>query len=94
LLLSVLASGGGRLAGPMPLVFYPAITFWGAQYQSVQEIKFKKIRLSLTLLFEWVGISGIDSLGDPQEIGDYDGVITFKFPNEIKAKIKNFTVTL
>jgi ApeA N-terminal domain 1 len=87
--------------GSLRLYFYVKTVILGKHFSKSHGLKFKKLMVDFTYLFEWLNISGITS-GIDLEIEkpdflkklDLDYLITYKRPAPIKVPIRNYTISL
>jgi hypothetical protein len=85
-----------RYNGPLKLYFSVKTVIAGKQFTKSQNLKFNKLLVDFTYLFEWVDISGITSGIDvpPKKLEDMDDLIMYKRPEPIKTSINNYTISL
>jgi hypothetical protein len=87
--------------GSLRLYIYVKTVISGKHFAKSQRLKFKKLMVDFTHLFEWVNISGITSGIDVElekhdllEKLDLDSLITYKRPQPIKASTSDYSISL
>ncbi len=87
--------------GPLKMYFDVKTVLAGKHFTKSQKLKFNKLLVDFTHLFEWADISGITSGTDVErdkpdllEKLDLDYLITYKRPQPIKVSISNYTISL